>query len=393
MNIDEMQSKGHELIKTDPKKIEKELFQVVLEATKRQIEKCVHYRQICKQKNFDPRRDLKSVADFKYIPYITTANFKQKKGRPKDLLLVPESEIRTWFMSSGTSGDPSMVGRDYKTKVRYAKSFDFVIDEILNMHKVDWALLFIPPPATHHTIEDKEVYQIRSMLWFIEVWKKVPDEKKIYALKVGTDADKKAGKPFVPDIEGLLNFLRSKPNEKGVGLILAPAPIVYGLFTQIFSKTGETFNVGEKTILFTGGGWKSMSGQEIAPEQFRALASKLFTIPEANVRDMYVFSETDQMFGECEYHYKHIPPWADVIVRDFTTLEPVKVGEKGLMNVINPMAHSYAGVSILQDDVIRIVKEDGCQCGRRGKIIEMFGRAAGAEAKGCGAQLADETKI
>ncbi len=111
------------------------------------------------------------------------------------------------------------------------------------------------------------------------------------------------------------------------------------------------------------------------------------------MRDMYVFSETDLMFGECEHHFKHVPPWGDVIVRDFSTLQPVKMGEKGLMNAINPMANSYAGVSVLQDDVIRIVKEDGCPCGRRGKTIEIFGRAAGAETKGCGAQLADETKL
>ncbi len=265
MKVDEMLNKCGELIKTDPKKIEKDLFQVVLEATKRQIENCALYRQMCKQKNFDLRRDLKSIANFKDIPYITTANYKMKKGRPKDLLLVPESDIRTWFMSSGTSGDPSMVGRDQTTKVRYAKVFDFVIDEILGMKKIDWALLFLPRPTTQHTIEDKEQYQIRSMLWFIETWKKVPIEKKTYVLKMGTDADKATGKMFVPDMETLLKFLRSKPGEKGTGLILAPPAILFGLYNQMFAKTGETFNIGEKSIVFIGGGWKLQSGQQISP--------------------------------------------------------------------------------------------------------------------------------
>ena len=36
--------------------------------------------------------------------------------------------------------------------------------------------------------------------------------------------------------------------------------------------------------------------------------------------------------------------------------------------------------------------EDTCPCGRKGKIVEVIGRAEGAEAKGCGAQLAEETE-
>ncbi len=49
------------------------LFEATLETTKRQIEKCGLYRQLCKQKNFDPKRDLKSYTDLKNIPYLSTA--------------------------------------------------------------------------------------------------------------------------------------------------------------------------------------------------------------------------------------------------------------------------------------------------------------------------------
>ena len=78
----------------------------------------------------------------------------------------------------------------------------------------------------------------------------------------------------------------------------------------------------------------------------------------------------------------HALPWSDVIIRDVETMQPVENRKKGLINVINPCAYSYAGVSILQDDMARIVADDGCPCGRCGKYIEVIGRTQGAEAKG-----------
>ena len=131
-------------------------------------------------------------------------------------------------------------------------------------------------------------------------------------------------------------------------------------------------------ISLRNGSWSAVANPYI---------SLLTTMQEAGG----VFTETDAAFIECEHHNKHIFPWNDVIVRDVETMEPVPIGEKGLMNVINPSAYSYAGVSILQDDIVRIIGEDTCPCGRKGKIMEIFGRAEGAEMKGCGAQVAEMT--
>ncbi len=392
MLIDDFIDKGKTyLYKEDQKEVQKEHFKAVIETTIHQIEKCGLYRQLCKQKNFDPRRDLKSVDDIKNIPYLTSANFKGKTGTPKKFLCVPESDIQVWQSSSGTSGDPSLIGKDPINLKRYVKVLNFGFAEVLNLDHFDWTLYFTPRPQKFYTIEDKIPDPIPSMLYVLILTNQTPMENRFYALKRADEEARKKGKIFDIDSEGTLNFLNSNPSEKGKGWVGGAIPLLYSYFSEMHKKTGQTFECGEDSVVVVGGGWKSFAGEQVSPEKFREVISRSLGIPQKNIRDSYNFSETDCMNPECEYHNKHVLPWEDIIIRDVETLEPVEMGETGLVNVINPIAYSYAGVSILQDDIAKITMEDNCPCGRRGKVIEIIGRAQGAEGKGCGAQLTGET--
>ena len=152
-------------------------------------------------------------------------------------------------------------------------------------------------------------------------------------------------------------------------------PAIFGALTEFNKKTNKTFDLHPNTKLVTFGGWTLPNGQMISSPHFRSAIGRILNISEQNIRDMYGFTETDSVFAECEHHRMHVPPWVEVIVRDVETLKPKKIGEKGIFQIINPMPFSYAGVSILQDDVIRILPEDQCPCGRHGKTIEVFGPA------------------
>ncbi|MFX1317148.1 MAG: hypothetical protein ACFE9T_14905 [Promethearchaeota archaeon] len=393
MIVDDLIEKGKiNLYKDNQEEVKKERFKAILETTRRQIEKCGLYRQLCKQKNFDPHRDLKSIDDIKNIPYLTSANFKQKKGRPKEFLCVPESEIRVWMASSGTSGDPSIVGRDRINIQRTFNAYDFMNKEILNLSHYDWSLFFFPQPRRRLTREDKLSEPIPSMAYVFNVQNKLPlGEKRVYALKLADEETRKKGKIFEFDAETTVGFLNTNHSEKEIGWISGSIPLLYMFLLEFYKKTGQTFNCGEKSVLMSGGGWKSYSGESVSPEKFRDALSKILGIPRKSIRDIYAFTETDCLHPECEYYNKHLLPWQDIIIRDVETLEPLEMGESGLINVINPLAYSYAGVSILQDDIGRIILEDTCPCGRKGKAIEILGRAEGAEGKGCGAQLTEET--
>jgi len=392
MIIDELIEKGKKnLYNENREEINNEKFKAILETTRHQFEKCNLYRQMAKQKNFDPRRDLKSIEDIHKIPYLTTANFKGKSGRPKELLCVPESDIQVWTTSSGTSGDPSIIGRDKINVNRFFKMFDFVLKEINNFPDYNWSLFFQPRPPKALTVDDKVAKPMVHLGYIFNVANKLSMDDRLYALKFADEEARKKGKLFEFDPETTFGFLNANPASKGIGWLGGSIPLLYMTLSEYHDKTGQTFDVGEKTTMISGGGWKTYTGQAVDPEKFREDISKILNMPKSQILDVYSFTETDCVHAECEYHNKHVLPWQDVIVRDVETLEPVEMGEKGLINVINPIAYSYAGVSILQDDIVRISMEDTCPCGRKGKIVEVIGRAEGAEAKGCGAQIAEET--
>ncbi|MHA1341554.1 MAG: LuxE/PaaK family acyltransferase [Promethearchaeota archaeon] len=390
MKVDELLNEGMKLFKAENfDEVKQRMFEATVETAKWQFEKCHLYRNLCKSKGFDPRRDLKSIENLKDIPYITTANFKQKSGRPKELLCVPEDQIHLWALSSGTSGDPSMVGRDWTNIKRIFKEFKYVM-EYLDIENIDYLLLFTPP-LRHHTFDEKGPVTESQFMYFYDLSIDIPPNERIYALKLGDAKEISAAKRFELDAEKVYGFLNKVSGQNKKIWIGGSVPLMYGALIGYYKKTGRGFELNEKCMVTCGGGWKSFSGEAVDPETFRKQISNVLNIPTQNIRDMYQFTETDAIFQECEYHNKHVYPWIDVIVRDTETLEPVKKGEKGLINVINPLAYSYAGVSILQDDIVRITHEDDCPCGFKGKTIEVLGRAKGAEAKGCGAQIAEMT--
>ncbi|MBD3350215.1 MAG: hypothetical protein GF364_01890 [Candidatus Lokiarchaeota archaeon] len=389
MIVDDLIDKGTDLYYEDLDKAKDLRFKAIKESLNHQFKNCALYRKFCKQKEFDPRRDLKNYADVKDIPYLTTANFKRSKGKPKELLCVPEDDILFWALSSGTSGDPSMVGRSKLQMERFMKGFWTVLEDQVGLKDYNWSLFFTPP-LPHIPIEQKVPKPSSHFMRMFEMAITCPVENRVWALKVN-EGEISAAKRFELDVPTTLGFLQSNPGEKGQGWIGGSIPLLYGALSKLYAKTGKPFNVGENTKIAVGGGWKSFTGEKVEPEKFRKDLSKILGIPITSIIDGYQFTETDVVIAECKHFNKHIPPWADVIVRDVDTLEPVEDGEKGLLNIINPAAHSYAGVSILQDDMVRVVMEDGCECGRKGKVIEILGRAKGAEAKGCGAQIAEMT--
>ncbi|MFX1338642.1 MAG: hypothetical protein ACFFDK_08540 [Promethearchaeota archaeon] len=377
--------------KKNLKELETQRFKAINETTSHQFESCVSYRQFCKQKNFNPLRDLKSSEDISKIPYLTTANFKVKSGKPKGFLCVPESDIQIWTLSSGTSGDPSMIGRDNINLVRYFRAMHTVFSMMSNCTEYDWTLMFQPPVRQRFTIKDKVQEPQHHMSYIFNVENRLPMDKRVYALKLADEEARKQGKMFEFDPDTTFGFLNSNPKAKGYGWIGGAVPIIYSTLKGYYDKTGQVFDIGEESFLIFGGGWKTYSGPPITPEKFREDMSKILGIPKQHILDTYSFTETDCFISECEYHNKHCLPWQDVIIRDVETLEPVEMGERGLINIINPIAYSYAGISILQDDIARITMVNECPCGRQGKILEIEGRAEGAEARGCGAQIADDT--
>ena len=90
------------------------------------------------------------------------------------------------------------------------------------------------------------------------------------------------------------------------------------------------------------------------------------------------------IYPDCEYGFKHVPTYSHIIIRDINTLEPVEHGKRGFIQILTPIPHSYPGVSVLTDDIGKIVGINSCKCGRKGICFQFLERLKTADLAGCG---------
>ena len=54
-----------------------------------------------------------------------------------------------------------------------------------------------------------------------------------------------------------------------------------------------------------------------------------------------------------------------------------------MIEVLSLLPRSYPGHALLTEDRGRLLGEDDCPCGRKGRYFEVFGRLPKAELRGC----------
>lgn len=158
--------------------------------------------------------------------------------------------------------------------------------------------------------------------------------------------------------------------------------MVWQFFIQPLLAQGRS-EVFEKALLFHSGGWKKLQDQAVSNDIFKQTVRQVLGEQTA-VHNFYgMVEQIGSVFVECEQGHLHAPSYADIIIRDQETLEPVDVGESGLIQVLSFIPKSYPGHSILTEDLGRWLGEDDCACGRNGKYFEVLGRLPKTEVRGC----------
>ena len=97
------------------------------------------------------------------------------------------------------------------------------------------------------------------------------------------------------------------------------------------------------------------------------------------------------VFIDCKHGNKHVPDFADIIIRDFYSMEEVPIGSEGLIECLSILPSSYPGQALLTEDVGKILGIDSCSCGRKGKYFAFVARAEKAEIRGCGDTFAERS--
>jgi hypothetical protein len=133
------------------------------------------------------------------------------------------------------------------------------------------------------------------------------------------------------------------------------------------------------------GGWKRLQQEAVTKDAFAKGVAAAFGCSTDRIIDFYGMVENvGVVYPDCELGNKHVPAFADVIIRDELTLKPVAPGRRGLVQVCSVLPTSFPGFLVLTEDIGELIDRDGCPCGRRGTAFRFVSRAPKAEARGCG---------
>lgn len=169
--------------------------------------------------------------------------------------------------------------------------------------------------------------------------------------------------------------------------------ILWNYLVKPLSAKGVCLNLPKARILHSGG-WKRLENQAVEKEQFSRELGRVFGCSSDRVVDFYGMVESvGVIYPDCPEGNKHAPAFAEVIVRNPLTLEPVAPGEHGILQVCSVLPTSFPGNLLLTEDMARVMAYDGCACGRRGISFRFAGRVPKAELRGCGNLAIKRTEV
>lgn len=318
-----------------------------------------HYRNCEYYKNlsdniFEPR-ELNELED---LPYVPAGLFKKL-----ELKSVPNDEIIKTLISSGTTGQKrSKIFLSAKNAKAQQKALIEIVIHALGASRAPLLVL-----DTESQLRSPPTLTARSagILGFM-----IFGTKRFFALSDNYDLDRASLSKFVD--------IKSKKNK----LIYGFTSIIWEEFLQKVDP-GANLMGDQNCILIHGGGWKKLSDKNITASSFNeAVKSRLGQ--NIKIFDYYgMVEQTGSIFLGCEAGYLHTNEYNNILIRNPATLEPVKNGSTGIVQVLSSLAVSYPGSSILTEDLGVIHGNEKCICGKAGKFFEILGRLPETELRGC----------
>ena len=365
------------LIKANPYALNKNekkklFFDSLMEELQFHYENNAQYRSFCVNKNFDP---FKFKGKLEEIPPIAVSVFKDLG---ENLKSIPDGDVKISLQSSATSGIPSTVVLDKITSKRQAKVMIKVIKDFIGSERKPFIVVDVSPEPKNIKFLGARYAAISGYLNFAE--------KVNYAL-VKDDNDTVSF-----DIEKTKSFIEDLDKKTPIVVF----GFTYMLYAQIVNpllKKGINFKLPEGSKIIHIGGWKKLESEKISKNEFNKSMTKLFSVKEKHVIDIYGFTEQMGLnYPDCECGYKHTPLYSEIIVRNPVTHEKVNDGDEGVLEFISPVPHSYPGNVVLTDDV-GLINPEPCPYNRHGTRFKILGRLKKAEIRGCGDILGSKLKF
>ena len=299
-----------------------------------------------------------AAATLEQVPFIPVRLFKTL-----DLASVPRESITKTLTSSGTGNHaPSRIYLDRETSMRQSKVLIAIMTSFIGAKRVPMVVI-----DSAELVKDRTRFNARAaaILGFT-----VLGRDHHFALDSSLDLDADALDAFV-----------TRHADEPV-LVFGFTSLVWQCLVQASAAAVRRFSFGPGSALIHGGGWKRLSEQQVSPSRFKQGLAEATGI--TRVFNYYgMVEQVGSIFMECEHGHLHSPVFADVIVRDPLTLEPLAHGRTGVLQVLSALPLSYPGHSLLTEDLGVVHGEDDCACGRLGRHFSVIGRMKEAEVRGC----------
>lgn len=330
--------------------------------TREHGEKCQEYKRVLDTVGYR-EENVSTIAD---IPFYPVRMFKEY-----ELSSIPKDEVFKVMTSSGTTGQRvSKIIVDKETAMIQQKVMIKILSDYWGKKRLP--MLIVDTPAV---LKDRKMFSARGAAI---LGLQVAAREMVYVLNDDMSLN-----------TGVLDaFFEKYPNQPFI--IFGFTFMVWKHFYGALKECEKKYNMSEAWLM-TGGGWKKLESEAISREEFKKEMNAVCGIK--HFLDHYgMVEQTGCIYAECEYGHLHASIYSDVIIRDYKDFSVCPIGQKGIIQVVSVLPHSYPGHSLLTEDEGMVVGEDDCPCGRKGKYIQIFGRMKNAELRGCSDTYADKFK-
>ena len=314
---------------------------------------CPPYRRLV-ERLFPDHARAASLAD---LPFLPVSLFKSH-----ELASVPADKVHMVLTSSGTTGQRvSRILVDAETADLQSRALAAVMAAVLGPKRMPMLILDIRSLFKDPRQMSARGAGVLGMMRF--------GRAHCWALDEAMRLDEAAVREFL-----------SKHGHEPF-LMFGFTFMVWQHFLLELERLGEKIDLGG-AILFHSGGWKKLEALAVDNAEFKLrLRSACGALRIHNFYGMV--EQVGSVFVECEHGHLHAPAFADVIVRDPISWQPLPAGVQGVIQVLSALPHSYPGHSLLTEDLGTLQGEDDCPCGRLGRYFHVHGRMARAEVRGC----------
>lgn len=329
------------------------LTRTLKDLSQHHYENCPEYKRIVDGLGID----ISAINSYYDIPFLPVRLFKEYELRS-----IGSEQVAKTMTSSGTTGQQvSKIFLDRETSANQTKTLTRIVNSFIGNSRLPMIIL-----DTSAIVKNRAMFSARGagILGF-----QMFGRDKIYALDENMQLN----------VDGLKAFLEKHAGEDL--FLFGFTFMIWQHFYEELKKSGIKFDLSRGTLIH-GGGWKKLIDQKVSPEEFKSALNAVCGI--TRVYDYYgMVEQTGTIYMECECGHLHASVFSDVITRRASDFSVCDKGEKGLIEVVSVLPHSYPGHALLTEDEGIILGEDDCPCGRKGKYFSVIGRIKNAEIRGC----------